>query len=262
MAKGLRTVLVACLMLAPLVSRAQSTESAPAETTPRIVLVHGAFADASSWQAVIPLLQQRGYYVTAVQNTLTSLPEDIATTKRAIDAESKLGPVIVVGHSYGGVVITAAAADNSQVKAVVYVNAFAPVPGEVLNDLSHHFGTPELDSVLAPDAAGFLFVDRSKFHAVFCADISEQSARVLAVTQKPAHSSVFAGVVDRAAWMQVPSFYLLGTADHAISPELQRFMAERIGAETMEIESSHVPFASHPRAVVRLIERAVKATVK
>jgi pimeloyl-ACP methyl ester carboxylesterase len=247
-------LLVAGVMLAPQGSRADSGDK------PRIVLVHGAFVDGSSWQAVIPLLEQRGYPVIAVQNPLSSLADDVATTKRVIDAESALGPVIVVGHSYGGVVITAAAADNPQVKALVYVDAFAPEPGELLGDLSTHFGPTELSSALVPDAAGFLYVDRAKFQALFAADLPEQSVRVLEATQKPTHNSVFASAVDRAAWSDVPSFYLIGLQDHAIAPELQRFMAERIGAEIAEIDSSHVSLASHPRAVVRLIEKAARAT--
>jgi pimeloyl-ACP methyl ester carboxylesterase len=243
-------------MLAPGASRADSIDQ------PTIVLVHGAFVDGSSWQAVIPLLQQRGYPVTAVQISLNSVAEDIATAKRVIDAESALGPVIAVGHSYGGVVITAAAAGNPEVKALVYIDAFAPEPGEVIGDLSTHFGPDELSSALVPDAAGFLYVDREKFQALFAADIPAQTVKVLAATQRPVHNSVFSSSVDRAAWTEVPSFYLIGLQDHAIAPELQRFMAERIGADITEIDSSHVSLASHPRAVARVIEKAAHAIAR
>src|SRR5215831_16698750 len=129
-----------------------------------IVLVHGAFADGSGWSTVIPLLEKQGYTVTAVQNPLTSLADDIATTKRVIDVQK--GPVVVVGHSYGGAVITAAAAGSAHVKALVYVNAFAPDEGEKLTAGTENFAQPPLNSTLSPDSAGFLYIDRARFHEV------------------------------------------------------------------------------------------------
>jgi pimeloyl-ACP methyl ester carboxylesterase len=147
---------------------------------PSIVLVHGAFADGSGWQKVIPILEADGYFVTAVQNPLTSLPDDVATTKRVIDGQK--GPVVVVGHSYGGAVITGAAAGNSNVKALVYVAAFAPESGEPLGAPGEKFAPSPLSSALVPDAAGFLYIDRAKFHDVFCKDLSEADARVMAAT--------------------------------------------------------------------------------
>jgi pimeloyl-ACP methyl ester carboxylesterase len=142
----------------------------------------------------------------------------------------------------------------------VYVNAFAPEAGEVIGELSHHFGPGPLDTALIPDAAGFLTVDRAKFRDLFCADIQPVEARVAAAVQKPTAAAVFSQSVPVAAWKDKPSWYLVGTEDQAISPELERFMAQRIGATTRELESSHVPFISHPRFVTRLIEDAARAT--
>ncbi len=225
---------------------------------PTIVLVHGAFADGSSWSRIIPMLDADGYNVIAVQNPLTSLPDDIATTKRVIDAQK--GPVVVVGHSYGGAVITAAAAGRPNVKALVYVAAFAPEVDEVLSAPGAKFAQPPLNSALVPDAAGFLYVDRAKVHDVFCKDVPEAEARVIAATQKPLAGSVFSATVPGGAWKTIPSWYIVASEDHAINPELERFYARRIGATTTEIKSSHVPFLSHPKEVVKVIEAAATAS--
>jgi pimeloyl-ACP methyl ester carboxylesterase len=213
---------------------------------PTIVLVHGAFADGSSWARVIPLLENDGYVVIAVQNPLTSLADDVATTKRVIEAQKR--PVVVVGHSYGGAVITAAAAGNANVKALVYA-----APGA-------KFAPPALSSALVPDAAGFLYVDRTKFHDVVCKDIPLADARVAAATQKPVSGSVFTASVPGGAWKTIPSWYIVASEDQAINPELERFYAKRIGATTTEIKSSHVPFLSHPRDVAKVIEAAASAS--
>jgi pimeloyl-ACP methyl ester carboxylesterase len=226
-------------------------------TKPAIVLVHGAFADGSSWQRVIPLLERDGYTVTAVQNPLTSLPDDVTTTKRVIDAQK--GSVVVVGHSYGGTVITGAAAGNPQVKALVYIAAYAPEAGETISALSAKYAPPPLASALVPDAAGFLYVDRSKLHDVFAKDLPTAEARVLAATQKPLVSAAFNQAVNSAAWKTIPSWYLVAQEDRAINPDLERFMAKRIGAQTTEIKASHVPFLSHPNEVAELIETAATA---
>jgi pimeloyl-ACP methyl ester carboxylesterase len=224
---------------------------------PTIVLVHGAFADGSSWARVIPLLENDGYTVIAVQNPLTSLGDDVATTKRVIEAQK--GPVVVVGHSYGGAVITAAAAGNANVKALVYVAAFAPDTDEVLAAPGAKFAPPALSSALLPDAAGFLYVDRTKFHDVVCKDVPLADARVAAATQKPVSGSVFTASVPGGAWKTIPSWYIVASEDQAINPELERFYAKRIGATTTEIKSSHVPFLSHPRDVAKVIEAAATA---
>src|SRR5215467_6698217 len=160
-----------------------STIAAAQTAQKTVVLVHGAFADASSWSRVIPILQRDGYFVTAVQIPLTSLSDDIATAKRVVDAQK--GPIVLVGHSYGGAVITGAAVGNPNVKALVYVNAFAPDEGEKLTAGTEKFAQPPLNSALVPDSAGFLYVDRAKFHEDFCADRPAAEARVMAATQKP-----------------------------------------------------------------------------
>ncbi|MEH2349742.1 MAG: alpha/beta hydrolase [Nostoc sp.] len=230
------------------------------KSKPSIVLVHGAFADGTSWQHVIPLLEQDGYTVTAVQIPLSSLAEDVAMTKRVIDAQK--GSVVVVGHSYGGNVITGAAAGNPQVKALVYLNAFAPDSGEKTSDLNSKYKAAPISTAIVPDAANFLYIDRQKFHNLFAQDVSEAEARVMAATQKPIASAAFEQSVNDIAWKTIPSWYLVTQNDRAINPELQRFMAKRIGAKTTEIKSSHVAFISHPKEVTKLIEAAATASVK
>ncbi|MBD2000100.1 alpha/beta hydrolase [Leptolyngbya sp. FACHB-541] len=226
---------------------------------PSIVLVHGAWADATSWQHIIPLLQQAGYTVTAVQNPLTSLPDDVATTKRVIDAQE--GPVVAVGHSYGGAIITGAADGNPQVKALVYIAGWALGPGESVGQLIGKFPPPPLATAIVADTAGFLYIDREKFHEVFAKDVSPVEARVLAVTQKPPASLAFGQSLDSAAWKTIPSWYLVSQEDQAINPELQRFMADRIGAKTTEIKASHVSYISQPREVANLIIEAATSAV-
>ena len=224
---------------------------------PAIVLVHGAFADGSGWRHVIPLLELDGYAVIAVQNPLTSFGDDVATTKRVIDAQA--GSVVAVGHSYGGAVITAAAAGNPHVKALVYVAAFAPDSGERISELLDRYGPTPLSMALAPDGAGFLYIDRARFHDVVAKDVSLAEARVMAATQKPIAGAAFGGSVDTPAWKTIPSWYLVAQEDQAIKPELQRFMAKRMGAHATEIKSSHVPFISRPKEVAKLIKEAASA---
>jgi len=228
-----------------------------ASPKPAIVLVHGAFADASGWSRVIPILQRDGYFVTAVQIPLTSLSDDVATAKRVVDSQK--GPVVLVGHSYGGAVITGAAAGSPNVKALVYLAAFAPEGGEALGAPGAKFAQPPLNSALVPDSAGFLYIDRAKFHDAFCKDLPEAEARVMAATQKPLSGSVFEASVSAAAWKTVPSWYVVSSQDRAINPELERFYAKRIGATTSEIAASHVAFLSHPREAAKVIEEAARA---
>ena len=245
-------------VLAVLVTLVATALGSPDASKPTIVLVHGAFADGSSWAKVIPILDGDGYDVIAVQNPLTSLSDDVATTKRVIDAQK--GPVVVVGHSYGGAVITAAAAGSSNVKALVYVAAFAPDTDEVLTGPSGKFAPPALNAALVPDAAGFLYVDRTKFRDVICKDVPVEDARVIAAAQKPVNGSVFTARVPGGAWKTIPSWYIVASDDQAINPDLERFYAKRIGAKTTEIKSSHVPFVSHPSEVAKVIEAAATST--
>ena len=239
----------------PIARKKTSSSDLRNAAKPTIVLVHGAFADATSWQHVIPILERDGYNVIAVQNALASLAGDVETTKRVIDAQT--GQVVVVGHSYGGAVITGAAAGNSNVKALVYIAAFAPEPGEAIGAYGDKYPAP-LNATLKPDAAGFLYIDRARFREVFCADVPATEASVMAATQKPVIGSAFGASVDQAAWKTIPSWYLVTQDDRAINPDLERFYAKRIGAKTSEIKSSHVPFISHPAEVARLIEQAAR----
>lgn len=225
---------------------------------PTIVLVHGAWADGTGWQEVIKRLDREGYPVIAVQNPLTSLVDDVATTKRVLDAQT--GPTIAVGHSYGGAVITGAAVGNPNVKALVYIAAFGPAVGEPLGALLQQYPT-ELGQILVFDAAGFGYLDRTRFQAVFAADVDRSTARVMAATQKPAFGGIFAEHLDAVAWATIPSWYMVAKDDKALHPDMERFIANRMGATTVEITASHVPFISKPQEVVKLIEKAVRGTV-
>lgn len=255
-ATSLSLVLLGVVLVLSAVPRAASAADA---AKPTIVLVHGAFADGSSWSKVIPLLEKDGYQVSAVQNPLTSFEDDVATTKRVIEAQK--GPVVLVGHSYGGAVITTAAAGASNVKALVYVAAFAPDAGEVVQGLLEKYPS-DLGTALVPDAAGFLYIDRTKFKQVFAADVPDRERSVMAATQKPIKGDAFGHKFDTPAWKEIPSWYLVASQDRAINPDLERMFAKRMGATTREVESSHVPFMSKPTVVAEIIEEAAKAPMR
>ena len=222
-----------------------------------VILVHGAFADGSGWGDVIPNLEKEGYNVIAVQNPLTSYADDVATTRRVIDTQS--GSVVLVGHSYGGAVITGAARGAANVRVLVYVTAFGPDAGENLQALLQQYPS-KIGTALVPDAAGFLYIDRSKFKEAFAGDVSERDLSVLSAAQKPINSQTFGQVYEAPAWKDIPSFYLIAKNDQAINPDLQRMFAERMKATTREVESSHVPFVSQPAAVSAIIKEAAEAT--
>ncbi len=242
---------------APAAPRAAAPTAAPTGTTrPTIVLVHGAFADAMSWARVIPPLQRAGYHVVAVEQPLTSFEADVATVTRVIDAQT--GPVVAVGHSYGGATITQAAAGHPNVKALVYVAALAPDAGEAVAAFLDQYPAP-LGKALAPDAAGFLYVDRAKLRDVFARDLPTAETDVMAATQKPINGASFQAKPTAAAWKTVPAWYLVARQDRALNPDLERFYARRMKATTVEVNASHVPFLSQPAAVVRLIEQAATA---
>jgi pimeloyl-ACP methyl ester carboxylesterase len=250
--------LTAALVLA--VTSIASADPAAAQARPArptIVLVHGAWADATGWQHVIPLLEDQGFPVVAVQNTLTSLTDDVATTRRALAKIT--GPIVLVAHSYGGFVITEAGAGNPQIVALVYVAAFIPALGDTVSSLGAQFPSP-LGAALVPDAAGCLFIDPAQFRAVFAADVPAGTARIVAIAQKQVNGLAFNQSVQQTAWKTVPSWDLLTLDDQAINPDLQRFMTERAGSHTLAIHSSHVAFVSHPQIVAGLIETAARAT--
>jgi pimeloyl-ACP methyl ester carboxylesterase len=225
--------------------------------TPTIVLVHGAFADAAGWQSVISLLQQDGYRLVAVQNTLFSIAADVETTKRVIDAQ--VGPVVVVAHSYGGAVITGAAAGNPNVRALVYIAALAPDAGEPVGPLIDQYPSDVLPHFI-PDAAGFLFIDPAAYPEFFAPDIPRRQAEAMAVAQKPLAAATFGQTLTAAAWRTIPSWFMVAQEDRIISPDLERFFAQRMNARTTEIRSSHAVLLSHPQAVARLIREAVEGS--
>jgi len=224
-----------------------------------VILVHGAFADGGSWGNVIPQLEQAGYDVIAVQNPLTSYADDVATTRRVIDAQS--GPVVVVGHSYGGAVITKAALGAPNVKALVYVAAFGPDAGENLQSLLQQYPS-KIGAALVPDAAGFLYIDRAQFKEAFAADVSDRDLSVMSASQKPIASDIFGYTFEAPAWKDFPCWYLVASEDQAINPNLERLFAKRMNATTREVKSSHVPFASNPSVVAELIIEAAQATAE
>jgi pimeloyl-ACP methyl ester carboxylesterase len=247
------------LVALPLTGAGVEAQPPAKPAKPTIVLVHGAFADAAGWGSVIRILQRDGYQVAAVENPLQSLEGDVETTKRLIEGQS--GPVVLVGHSYGGAVITAAAAGQAKVTALVYIAAFAPEAGEAVAAFGDRYPN-SLGKGLRPDSAGFLYIDPAQFRGLFAADLPEADAAVAAATQKPIHADIFGARVSAAAWKTIPSYYLVTTEDQAINPDLERFYAKRMGATTVEIKSSHVPFVSHPKVVARLIERAAGAAAQ
>jgi len=228
---------------------------ASAQSKPTIVLVHGAWADASGWYDVTRALQVRGYKVVAVQNSLFSFAKDIETTQRVLAAQQ--GPLVVVGHSYGGAVISAAAAGNPNVKALVFVAAFAPDSGEALGALLQRYPDLGLGKALVPDAAGFLYIDAAKYPEVFANGLPLPQARAFATEQKPIAGSALGEPLTVApAWKTVPSWYVVGTQDRAINPELERFMAKRMNAHVTELPAGHLVFISRAEDVARVIESA------
>jgi pimeloyl-ACP methyl ester carboxylesterase len=221
-----------------------------------IVLVHGAWADGTAWQEIIPLLQREGYKVVAVQNPLTSMPNDVETTKRVIDGETGKGRnVVAVAHSYGGAVMSGAAAGNAGVKALVYIAAFAPDAGERVDAFLQQYPT-EIFSAFEPDAAGFIYLSADKYRPLFAGDRPEREARVMFASQKPIHGAAFGAANPAAAWRAVPSWFVVAQEDRVINPDLERLYAKRMNARVTEIRASHVVFMSRPNQVARIILEA------
>jgi len=226
-------------------------------TRPNIVLVHGAWADGSSWSAVIERLQADGYRVTAPQFPLTSLADDVARLRQVLNVQD--GPTIVAGHSYGGQIMTAMGADTPNVSGLVYVAAFGLDEGESLGALlSQGPVTPALEH-MTTDAQGFAWLSEDDFVNHFAADVEPERARVLYAVQQALASSAFTDLMGPPAWKSLPSWYLVAQNDEAIPPDAERMFASRMGATTVEIPSSHVPMVSHPEEVAELIEKAAAA---
>ena len=241
------------------VTTAFAQGAAAAAAQPSVVIVHGAFADGSDWSKVIALLQAKGIAVTAVQNPLTSLADDVASADRAIELQK--GPVVLVGHSWGGTVITEAG-KHDKVAALVYVAAFAPDVGQTSNGITKPYPVPPGISKLVPDRQGFLRLPDDALRDDFAQDVPPAQARVMAATQGPVQGKAFDEKVPHAAWKSKPSWYIVSTQDRMIQPELQRALARQMKATTTELAASHVPQQSKPADVARVIMDAVAAAGK
>jgi pimeloyl-ACP methyl ester carboxylesterase len=222
-----------------------------------VVLVHGAFADGSGWRGVYSELTGRGYRVTIVQNPLTSLADDVAATKRALAAQD--GPTILVGHSWGGTVITEAGVDP-KVVGLVYVSALSPDVGETTSEQYTGFSAP--DFVLDVGADGFGFVNKEKFKIGFAGDASDADVAFLRDSQVPINMSVFATKLNHAAWRSKPSWAVIATDDKAFDVQMLHKMAKRIGATITEVKASHAVFMTQPKVVAGVIERAAQDAVR
>jgi pimeloyl-ACP methyl ester carboxylesterase len=218
-----------------------------------IVLVHGGFVDGSGWEGVYKALKKDGYTVAIVQNPTISLADDVAVTKRAIAAQN--GPVILVGHSYGGVVITEAGNDP-KVAGLVYITAFAPDKGESVSSLIKDPPPGAPVPPILPPQDGYLFLDRAKFPAAFAADVSTNVASFMADSQVPWGVEALSGAINRPAWRTKPNWYLVSTEDRMIPPDAQRAMAKRAGSTVAEVKGSHAVYVSQPQAVAHFIEQA------
>lgn len=221
-----------------------------------IVLVHGGFVDGSGWEGVYRILKRDGYRVSIVQNPTTSLADDVAATKRVI-AEQK-GPVVLVGHSYGGAVITEAGNDPS-VEGLVYITAFAPDRGESVASLIKDPPPDAPVPPILPPADGFLALDKVKFAASFAADVSAEKADFMANSQVPWGLAALNGAVTEPAWATKPSWYLVATDDRMIPPPAQRAMSKRAGSSVVEAKGSHAIYVSQPEAVAEIIKTAAKS---
>jgi len=221
-----------------------------------VVLVHGGFVDGSGWEGVYRILRKDGFTVTIVQNPTLSLAGDVAVTKRALAALD--GPAILVGHSYGGVVITEAGNDPN-VAGLVYVAAFAPDKGESVSSLIKNPPAGAPVPPILPPQDGFLFLDRGKFAASFAADVNEDAAAFMADAQVPWGVEALDGAVTEPAWKSKPNWYLVATSDKMIPPDAQRAMSKRAGSTVVEVKGSHAVYVSQPREVAHLIEQAAKS---
>jgi pimeloyl-ACP methyl ester carboxylesterase len=231
------------------------SDTSGVEGVKRVVLVHGGFVDGSGWEGVYRILKKDGYSVSVVQNPTISLADDVAVTKRTLAMQD--GPVILVGHSYGGVVITEAGNDP-KVAGLVYIAAFAPDTGESVSALIKDPppGAP-VPPILAPQD-GYLFLDRAKFHASFAADVNPDAAAFMADSQVPWGVEALSGVIGQPAWKTKPSWYLVSTEDRMIPPDAQRAMSSRAGSTVVEVKGSHAVYVSQPQAVASFIEKAAK----
>ena len=223
----------------------------------KIMLVHGAWADATCWSKVILLLQAKGFEVTAAQIPLTSLSDDVAVTRRLLSRSKE--PTVLVGHSYGGAVISGAATETPQVKALVYITAFGLDEGESLESLAKQGAPSPGSAAIEADSSGFLWINREKFHDAFAGGVTDDEAAVMAAVQKPLALAANSGKETAPAWKTIPSWYLVCTDDKMIPPPAQEFLAQRMKATVRSVASSHCPFMSHPEAVADIIALAAES---
>jgi pimeloyl-ACP methyl ester carboxylesterase len=221
-----------------------------------IVLVHGGFVDGSGWESVYQILKEDGYNVSIVQNPTISLEDDVAVTRRILAAQD--GPAILVGHSYGGAVITEAGNDP-KVAGLVYITAFAPDKGESVATLIKDPPPGAPVPPILPPQDGYLFLDRAKFPASFAADVDAEKAAFMADSQVPWGVEALGGKISEPAWKTKPSWYLIVTDDKMIPPDAQRFMSRRAGSTVAEVKGSHAIYVSQPKAVAALVEQAAKS---
>lgn len=231
-----------------------STTSMATTNRPNIVLVHRGWNDGSAWSKVIPILQKAGYRVIAVQLPLHTLADDVATVKRAISLVG--GPVTLVGHSYGGAVITNAAYNNKNVTGLVYIAAFAPDQGQSLSNFVNATKLPK--GLLVPDSGGFLYLNSTQFHDSFAQDVNLTEASVMAAAQKPFNQSLFTEKSGPPAWKQLPTWYQISENDRMIPPDTERQFAKQMNATTISLPASHASLVSHPNEIAQLILNATK----
>ena len=224
---------------------------------PNILLVHGAWADGSSWSGVIERLQEDGYNVIAPQFPLTSLSDNLIRLREVLAVQD--GPTILVGHSYGGQIITALGTDAPNVVGLVYIAAFGLDEGESLGGLLSQGPPSPALAHLRIDAQGFAWLPQSDYVNYFAADVERKQAKIMYATQQPLSLSALGDVMSPPAWKSLPSWYMVATNDQAIPPDVERFFAQRMGATTVEIKSSHVAMVSHPDKVTNLIEQAARS---
>ncbi|HEU4790817.1 MAG TPA: alpha/beta hydrolase [Flavobacterium sp.] len=233
-----------------LTSVSSNAQTASTAQIKNVVLVHGAFADGSGWKALYEVLSRKGYHVSIVQNPLTSLEDDVAATNVVLDKQD--GPTVLVGHSWGGAVITQAG-NHPKVAALVYVAAFQPDNGEsALQWLQTAPPAPE-NGVLAPDDKGIVYYDQAKYHAGFCADISKEEAEFMFASQGAFYAKGFVTPITKAAWRDKPAYAIVATDDKSINPSIQRAMYKRSNTKITEVKGSHVIFMSQPKAVADVI---------
>jgi pimeloyl-ACP methyl ester carboxylesterase len=233
----------------------QMSQEKTGEGVKNVVLVHGGFVDGSGWQGVYDLLKKDGYNVSIVQNPTTSLADDVAVTKRTLAAQS--GPAILVGHSYGGVVITEAGNDP-KVAGLVYIAAFAPDKGESVSALIQNPPPGAPVPPIMPPQDGYLFLDRAKFRESFAADVAPDAAAFMADSQVPWGLEALNGAVTEPAWRTKPSWYLVSTEDRMIPPDAQRAMSRRAGSTVVEAKGSHAVYVSQPQVVAAIVTKAAQ----